>query len=129
MLCCSCEYLHGDTCDMCNRQCLNPFDPEQQKGEPPGLTSTHTPKAVLVKYPLFCLAHRKECLEMHEQAMEKAFQAQEYVSTVVLSSLKTSPSRKLSRKLYILFKSWDSFSWQNINENSIGTLSRLFCEF
>ena len=28
-----CEYLHGDICDMCNRQCLNPFDPEQRKGE------------------------------------------------------------------------------------------------
>ncbi len=28
----SCEYLHGNLCDMCNRECLNPSDPEQQKG-------------------------------------------------------------------------------------------------
>lgn len=29
----SCDYLHGDLCEMCNRQCLNPFDPEQRKGK------------------------------------------------------------------------------------------------
>ncbi|XP_064395630.1 probable E3 ubiquitin-protein ligase makorin-1 [Halichondria panicea] len=49
----SCEYLHGNLCDMCNRECLNPSDPEQQK------------------------AHKKECLEMHEREMERAFQIQE----------------------------------------------------
>lgn len=48
-----CEYLHGDICDTCNKQCLNPFDQEQQK------------------------SHRKECMEMHEREMEKAFQFQE----------------------------------------------------
>lgn len=28
----SCEYIHGDLCDMCQRYCLNPFDDAQQKG-------------------------------------------------------------------------------------------------
>ncbi len=28
----SCEYIHGDLCDMCQRYCLNPFDDTQQKG-------------------------------------------------------------------------------------------------
>lgn len=28
----SCEYTHGDLCDMCGKECLSPFDPEQRKG-------------------------------------------------------------------------------------------------
>ena len=29
---CSCHYVHGIRCDICDRQCLNPLDPEQQVG-------------------------------------------------------------------------------------------------
>lgn len=28
----SCEYLHGDLCDLCCKFCLNPQDPVQQRG-------------------------------------------------------------------------------------------------
>ena len=28
----SCEYRHGDLCEMCGKECLSPFDPEQRKG-------------------------------------------------------------------------------------------------
>lgn len=28
----SCEYTHGDLCELCNKECLSPFDPEQRKG-------------------------------------------------------------------------------------------------
>eukprot|EP00731_Ephydatia_muelleri_P024645 Em0016g916a len=48
-----CEYLHGDMCDMCGHLCLNPLDEEQRK------------------------AHHRECLAMHEMAMEESFQIKE----------------------------------------------------
>ena len=28
----SCHYIHGLRCDICDRECLNPLDPEQQMG-------------------------------------------------------------------------------------------------
>ena len=46
-----CEYLHGDLCDMCNRQCLNPFDPEQQKSTL-YTKSVYTPFIMPIFYPL-----------------------------------------------------------------------------
>jgi E3 ubiquitin-protein ligase makorin len=48
----SCEYTHGDLCELCGKECLSPFDPEQRK------------------------AHHRECVESHEQEMERAFAAQ-----------------------------------------------------
>lgn len=27
-----CEYIHGEECDMCFKHCLNPYDPNQQRG-------------------------------------------------------------------------------------------------
>jgi hypothetical protein len=55
---------------MCDRQCLNPFDPEQQKG-------VHKNADIDFYHQIFTsTAHRRECLERHEREMERAFQVQ-----------------------------------------------------
>lgn len=48
----SCEYQHGDRCDICDLQCLHPND-EKQRSD-----------------------HRSECLAHHEDEMKRAFAAQ-----------------------------------------------------
>jgi E3 ubiquitin-protein ligase makorin len=48
----TCEYVHGELCDICNMPCLNPFDPEQ------------------------CESHRKDCMSVIEKDMQEAFAAQ-----------------------------------------------------
>jgi len=48
----SCEYLHGDLCDMCGCLCLHPTDLQQRK------------------------EHENECLAHHEEEMEIAFAVQ-----------------------------------------------------
>lgn len=48
----TCEYIHGDVCDLCNMGCLNPYD-ERQRDE-----------------------HRKECMRYFEKDMEEAFAIQ-----------------------------------------------------
>lgn len=63
---------------MCNRQCLNPFDPEQQKGT---YVCTYGYEH-FISSCLQCImiaAHRRECLEKHEREMERAFQVQGYI--------------------------------------------------
>lgn len=75
---------------MCNRQCLNPFDQEQQKSKyvkhqllVPTLSDTLS--RLLTIHQLlsqYAPAHRRECLERHEREMERAFQVQEYVCCV-----------------------------------------------
>ncbi|KAI1305884.1 E3 ubiquitin-protein ligase makorin-1 [Halotydeus destructor] len=51
----SCNYLHGDRCDFCNRLCLHPFNEEQQK------------------------EHHDECVREHEKQMELSFAIQRSV--------------------------------------------------
>jgi len=48
----SCYYIHGLRCDICDRECLNPLDPEQQ------------------------IEHRNKCLESYEKDMEYSFAIQ-----------------------------------------------------
>ncbi|XP_065058992.1 probable E3 ubiquitin-protein ligase makorin-1 [Rhopilema esculentum] len=48
----SCHYVHGLRCDICDRQCLNPLDPEQQ------------------------IEHRRNCLDNQERDMEYSFAIQ-----------------------------------------------------
>lgn len=48
----SCQYTHGDVCDVCNTACLNPFDHVQRE------------------------QHRKECVSQIEKEMEEAFAVQ-----------------------------------------------------
>eukprot|EP00794_Sanderia_malayensis_P007547 gene7547-8384_t len=50
-----CYYVHGLRCDICELECLNPLDPEQQ------------------------MEHRKNCLESHEKNMEYSFAVQRSV--------------------------------------------------
>lgn len=47
-----CEYLHGDMCELCQRFCLHPYDPEQQK------------------------SHNIDCIAQHEKDMELSFAIQ-----------------------------------------------------
>lgn len=44
-----CRFIHGDICEMCQTQCLHPFNQEERK------------------------KHHQECLADHERAMEEAF--------------------------------------------------------
>jgi E3 ubiquitin-protein ligase makorin len=48
----TCEYVHGELCDICNMPCLNPFDQEQ------------------------CESHRKDCMNVIEKDMQEAFAVQ-----------------------------------------------------
>ena len=76
---CSCEYTHGDLCEMCGKECLSPFDPEQRKS----LNFIHSVAAIFNEIPLslslslsLSLAHHRECVKSHEQEMERAFAIQ-----------------------------------------------------
>uniref|UniRef100_A0A336MQK2 RING-type E3 ubiquitin transferase n=1 Tax=Culicoides sonorensis TaxID=179676 RepID=A0A336MQK2_CULSO len=47
-----CDYVHGDLCELCQRNCLHPTDVDQQK------------------------AHNNECIAQHEKDMELSFAIQ-----------------------------------------------------
>lgn len=48
----SCDFIHGNTCEICNMACLNPFDEIQ------------------------CEQHRVDCMNVMEKEMEEAFAVQ-----------------------------------------------------